>query len=117
MGVDVSRLNPSPQQLRKGVTVVDISYYGIVDNPNDNPVSLELHIEPLSPLFFVENGTRTKVLTGTKTLSATAPELCVWQTHIEVTQKPAVPKACALRLEATDAHGYKSKTTSFVIYY
>lgn len=117
MAVDVRELAPSPKNLREGITEVEMSYFGVVYNAADNPVSLKLYIEPLAPLFFIENGNRTKILKISNTFSIINRELYKWQTSIEVTQTPDVPTACALRIEATDKHGYKSSYNSFIIYH
>jgi hypothetical protein len=119
MGVDISKLTVSPESLSKGITSVTLQYYGVVYNSNDNPVSLKLLIEPLGPLSFIENGNRTKLLKSAKTFNINVPALYTWQIEIELLGKdiPPSPKSCSIRLEATDKHGYKSSTNSFIIYY
>jgi hypothetical protein len=117
MAIDVSKLVPTLQNLKEGLNTVEMTYYGIVDNTADNPVRIKLYIEPSVPLFFIDNGVRTKVLKNVKPFSHTVPTLQSWTIKIDVTETFPAPKACALRLEATDAHGYKSSTNSFVIYF
>lgn len=116
MGIDVSKLRPLPSTLNEGVTKVIMSYYGVVDNPEDNPVNLKLYIEPSSPAFFIEKGQRKKILNKKEKFN-TVPAMYKWEVYIEIIETPTTPTACSLLLEATDSKGYKSKTKSFFIYH
>ena len=117
MAIDVSKLTPTPQNLRQGVNEVILTYYGFVGAASDNPVRIKLHIEPSLPLFFFENGVRTKVLKDVKQFSDISPTMHSWPIEIEVTETFPSPKVCTLLLEASDALGYRSSTKSFVIYF
>lgn len=117
MAIDVSKLMLTPQNLREGVNEVVVTYYGFVDAASENPVRIKLYIEPSLPLFFIDNGLRTKVLKDVRQFSDTAPTMHSWTIEIDVAETFPSPKVCALLLEATDAPGYKSRTKSFVIYF
>jgi hypothetical protein len=117
MGIDVSKLRPTPSTLREGQTRVSLSYYAVVDGSGDNPVKLKLSVEPSQPVLFVKDNETTKVLTNQITVSSESPQLYTWDVVIEVRHTPDKPTSCSLRLEATDAHGYKSSVNSFIIYH
>ncbi|CAC9975937.1 hypothetical protein [Flavobacterium panici] len=117
MGVDVSKLTPSPSVLQAGVTNVTMSFYGIVDAAEDNAVSLKLYVDPSLPVFFIEKGNQKKVLSIKKTISHSDLAIYTWNVDIEVVNASPEPVACSLRLEATDSKGYKSSTNSFFIYH
>ena len=102
MAVDLSELMPSPSRLRRGTTKVEMSYEVVVNSAADNPVSLTLHIDPKSPVFFIdENGDRQKSITRRETINASAL-VYTWETEIEITETPPRPVSCNLRIAVTD---------------
>lgn len=117
MGVDVSKLSPSPSTLKKGMTNVAISYNAIVSSAADNPVKLNLYIDPAAPAYFIENGVQVKTITKNVQINPGGLATYTWQIVIEITEKPSVPKACSLRLEASTPNDFRSSTNSFVIYH
>lgn len=116
MSVYISKLKPNPQTIRTGISAVSVEFYGIVDSEEDNPINLELMIEPVSGLFFLENGEAVKKVK--KSLEFNDSFLSyTWDVEIEVRQVSDVPKAASIRLEVIDSKGFKSKSDSFVIYH
>lgn len=116
MGVDVSKLKSSLVQLKRGTTNVSITFYGVIDGAADNPVKLELLLEPKTPVFFIDGKRRLKNIKLQKQFSS-EPQQHTWPVQIEVTEQPEGPQGCSLRLESADNLGYKSIVNSFVIYH
>lgn len=116
MSVYISKLLPNPQTIKGGATPVSIKYYGIIDSEEDNPIKLELMIEPGSNVFILEGGKRKKKVE--KFIDFNSSFLAYsWEVEIEVALVSDVPKAASIRLEATDSNGFKSKSDSFIIYH
>lgn len=115
MGVDVSKLSPVPQQLKKGNTSVQLSYNGVVDAANDNDVSLELLIDPGAPVVIIdENGASSKSVKWKQKFPLSVKSLSKTVT-LTVTKVVTKPQSCSLRLEATDARGFRSACNSHII--
>lgn len=116
MSVYISKLKPSPQTIGVGLSIITLRYYGIVDAEEDNPIKLELMIEPESPLHFIESRRRKKKLKSDVEFNSNFLEY-YWEVVIQVEKVYDRPKAASIRLEATDSKGFRSKSDSFIIYY
>jgi|SRR5579859_3518405 len=115
MPVLITKLMFDPESITVGDTDVTCSFSGILDFPNENTVTFTLFIDPLAPVFLVnENGVSVNSLSWKQDLATT------WSTPdhditIRVNAAPPVPSKCNLRLEAVDNQGHRSSDTSSVI--
>lgn len=116
MSVYISKLKPSPQTIGVGRSTITLSYYGIVDAEEDNPIRLDLMIEPETPLHFIESMRKKKKLKNDVEFNSNFLEY-FWDVEIQVDKVDDRPKAASIRLEATDSKGFRSKSDSFIIYY
>lgn len=115
MGVDISQLSSPSEPLKKGDTSVDFSYNGIVAAANDNDVSLELFLDPDAPIVLMDaDGISNKSIKWKQKFPLTVKKLSKTMT-LTVTRKLDKPQSCSLRLEATDARGFKSACNSHLI--
>jgi hypothetical protein len=115
MGVDISTLKPDQPTLKKGVKQIQLSYNGIVDQANDNDVTLELLIDPQAPIGVNDDeGNLIKSVKWTQKFPLSVKALSKTVTFV-VTRAVTKPQSCSLRLEAKDARGFRSACNSHII--
>ncbi len=116
MSIDISQLQPSPAVISSGSNNVTINWQAFADSAADNNVSLQLFVDPLGPLYILDNGNRVKSLTWTQTFPVNTVGPLSKALVIEgVPAGFALPVSCSLRLEATSKQGYKSACNSHII--
>lgn len=116
MGVDVSKLKPTPGIVKNGRTNLTITFNGLVDDLSDNKVNLSFFVEPEQDLFIIDNSGERKKSVKWKESFKTVPASYSKQMILEVTGGTSAPASCSLRLEAIDSKGYRSSSNSFIIY-
>jgi hypothetical protein len=103
MGVVVKDLKSSHILISKGITKVILKYNAVVDKEEDNPVKLRLYIDPLQPVYLINNKKRVKSLETQEMFSTSELTLYTWEIKIKVDKTPVNPEVFSLKLEATDS--------------
>jgi len=116
MSIDISQLKPSPDTVVAGTNNVTVNWQAFADNPADNDVSLQLFVDPLGPIYILDNGNRVKSFVWSQTFPINKVSPLSKALVIEgVPAGVPLPVSCSLRLEATSKQGYKTACNSHII--